>query len=164
MEQQNNLAFSQLVCRTRPIARALLQGSSVFPEVKGAVWFYPADQGTLVAVEVFSLPTGSGFFGFHLHEGDSCAMGTGDMPFPRAGSHLNPAEQPHPNHAGDFPVLLSDSGYAYLSFYTARITPQQAIGRTVIVHRKADDYRTQPSGISGTMIACGEVRAVMEDI
>ena len=33
------------------------------------------------------------------------------------------------------------------------------IGRSVIVHRYPDDYRTQPEGGSGDRIACGVIKA-----
>ena len=29
--------------------------------------------------------------------------------------------------------------------------------RTIIIHEKADDFTTQPSGNAGKMIACGEI-------
>ncbi|MBS7210849.1 MAG: superoxide dismutase family protein, partial [Lachnospiraceae bacterium] len=31
------------------------------------------------------------------------------------------------------------------------------IGRTVIIHDMADDFKTQPSGDAGKKIACGEI-------
>jgi len=35
---------------------------------------------------------------------------------------------------------------------------QSIIGRSVIVHRDPDDYKTQPSGNSGPRIGCGIIR------
>jgi Cu-Zn family superoxide dismutase len=34
---------------------------------------------------------------------------------------------------------------------------QSVIGRSVVVHAKADDLKTQPSGDSGARIACGVI-------
>jgi Cu-Zn family superoxide dismutase len=33
------------------------------------------------------------------------------------------------------------------------------LGRSVVVHKDADDYRTQPSGNSGARVACGIIVA-----
>lgn len=156
MEMLNNLSFSQLVCRTKPVSAATLHGSAQHPAISGTIRFYRAAQGTLVVAEVFGLPDGP-FHAFHLHEGSTCGSGAGDDPFAGAEAHFNPTGQPHPYHAGDFPPLLSNGGYAYASFYTDRLTPEQAVGHTVIVHANTDDFHTQPSGNAGMKIACGAV-------
>ena len=44
-------------------------------------------------------------------------------------------------------------------FYSIRFYPEDVVGRTVIIHEKADDFRSQPSGDAGEMIACGEIAA-----
>ena len=46
-----------------------------------------------------------------------------------------------------------------MSEYTNRFYPEDVIGRTVIIHEKADDFHSQPSGDAGEMIACGEIVA-----
>jgi len=155
-----------------PIARATVRGNSQNPRLSGTVLFYPADMGTLVVAEVFGLPrmvdTGEGgqsvgpFYAFHVHEGTECGSGDGDNPFAESGSHYNPTGTSHPMHAGDMPPLLADSGYAYASFYTGRFTPEQVIGRTVIIHKHADDFHTQPSGNAGEKIACGKIAGVAQ--
>ena len=37
--------------------------------------------------------------------------------------------------------------------------PNDVIGKAVVLHEKADDYQTQPSGDSGGRIACGVITA-----
>ncbi|MCA3183531.1 MAG: superoxide dismutase family protein, partial [Cupriavidus sp.] len=38
--------------------------------------------------------------------------------------------------------------------------PNSVVGRSVVVHKDPDDYRTQPTGNSGGRIACGVVAAI----
>lgn len=168
----NNVHFSTLVCRHKPISAAKLAGSRQYPEISGTVRFYAANPGVLVVAEVFGLPASAPgeeagfrygpFYAFHLHQGGSCGGGEGKDPFQASGGHYTPTEQPHPFHAGDFPPLLGNGGYAYMSFYTARLQAEETVGRTVIVHKNADDFHTQPSGNAGEKIACGVVYAVHE--
>ena len=48
-------------------------------------------------------------------------------------------------------------------FYTNRFVPEEIIGRTVVIHENPDDFKTQPSGDSGSKIACGEIKSNLED-
>ncbi len=139
-----------------PAARALLRGDSVHPRIWGEVLFYPFLDGSLVLASLSGLP-GDGFYGFHIHETGDCCPGAAP-PFQCAGGHWNPAQVPHPGHAGDLPVLLASQGIAFSLVYTGRFTPDQAVGRTVIVHDMPDDYRSQPAGDSGSRIACGVIQ------
>ena len=119
--------------------------------------------------DVSGLPqTATNFFAFHLHEGNCSGTPTTDATtgatdyFPQTGGHYNPTNQPHPMHAGDFPVILAaptKGGSAHLSFFTPRFTVSEAVGRAVVIHDNPDDYRTQPSGDSGMKIACGTVQS-----
>ena len=142
-------------------AIAVVAGSPAYPGIRGTVRFDQTRGGVVVKADVGGLPqTPSGFFAFHLH-GGNCTLapgGEGGNYFPEAGGHYNPTGQPHPRHAGDFPVLLETRyGSAQLTFLTDRFTVPQIIGRAVIIHLNPDDYRTQPSGNPGAMIACGVV-------
>ena len=56
-----------------------------------------------------------------------------------------------------FHIHEGENCTAFGAFYTDRFYPEDVIGRTVIVHENADDFRTQPSGNSGAMIACGKI-------
>jgi Cu-Zn family superoxide dismutase len=38
--------------------------------------------------------------------------------------------------------------------------PADVIGKSVVVHRDVDDYKSQPAGNSGPRIACGVIRKV----
>lgn len=142
----------------RPAAVAWMKGSEKAPFLSGTVRFYPCTDGVLVVVRICGLPqdSGSGFFGLHIHEGGSCR----GQEFPETGSHYNPDNTTHPKHAGDLPPLLGCKGRACLSVLTDRFTVSEVLGRTVVIHSKADDFRTQPAGDAGDKIACGVIRAV----
>ena len=146
-----------------PEAYAFIRGSKDYPEISGQMFLYPIWDGTMVVTDILELPSAreacsEKILGFHIHEGDRCLPSDGD-PFGRTGTHFNPDNCPHPEHAGDFPPLfVNKEGKAFMIFYTDRFFPDQVIGRTVVIHSQADDFHSQPSGDSGTKIACGEIR------
>ncbi len=120
----------------------------------GWVTFQPQGQRVRITVQIRGLPdTETGFFALHIHEGRDCS---GDG-FPMTGSHYNPTDAPHPRHAGDLPPLLSCAGEAYLQVLTDRFTIPEIMGRTVVIHNGADDFRSQPAGNAGEKIACGVI-------
>lgn len=96
----------------------------------------------------------TGFFGLHIHQGENCS----GADFSGIGSHYNPSEQAHPEHAGDMPPLLWCRGNAYLSVRTDRFSVIDIIGRTVVIHSDPDDFHTQPAGNAGKKIACSVIR------
>ncbi len=152
------------VLRQRPQATAVIMGNINHPYIYGNVKFYQTGYGVLVAAEIFGLPSSENVceypvFGFHIHEGRQC-RGTKEDFFEDALMHYNPQRCPHPFHSGDMPPLFGSHGYAYMVFMTDRFTVEEIIGRTVIVHSEADDFRTQPSGEAGEKIACGEIEKV----
>lgn len=149
--------------RKTPDAQAILSGGPGYESVSGIVFFYQAKGGVLLVAQMQGLPQSSGscpadVFGFHVHTGSECT-GNAQDPFANTGGHYSPGNCPHPAHAGDLPPLFGCNGYAFLSFFTNRFTVKEVIGRTVIVHRKPDDFTTQPAGNSGPKIACGKIAA-----
>lgn len=159
------------VARTPRRAFAWITGGPLAPEINGIVVFTEVPKGTEVYVKVNGLPpyqAGTaegnpiGPHGFHIHENGSCEVGRRDEPFQAAGGHWNPNNQPHGNHAGDFPVLFSNDGFAAMSFFTNRFRVPDVIGKTVIIHQSPDDYRSQPAGNSGKRLACGIIQPLEE--
>ena len=149
---------ARIVMYYNPSARAVISGSIAYPNIFGEVYFYNVQDGVLVVVVLENLPdTPSDFFGFHLHEGDSCTGNAQDN-FANAGRHYNPNALPHPQHSGDFPPILARGGSGFLAFVTNRFTVPEIIGKTVIIHSMPDDFKTQPSGDSGEKIACGIIK------
>jgi len=133
---------------------ANIKGNNIAPDLKGVMFLYPYENGTIVEIEVINLPKDSSHpYALHIHEGNSCD----NNDFESSKGHYNPKSQPHPMHAGDLPPLFSNDGYSYMRLYTNKFTPEQVIGRTVIIHNGADDFKTQPSGNSGAKMACGVI-------
>lgn len=166
MNQSSSHSFSTAhlcsILRGRPQAAANLTGSVSYPGLSGAVRFYQTDGGVIVLAEVAGLPKSDAscqerIFGFHIHEGNDCG-GNMDDPFADAMSHYNPGGCKHPYHAGDLPPLFGNDGHALSMFLTDRFSVDEVIGRTIIIHDHPDDFTTQPSGNSGTKIACGIIR------
>jgi Cu-Zn family superoxide dismutase len=61
------------------------------------------------------------------------------------------------------PMLVADAaGSASLTFEFGPATlgsgPNDILGKAVVVHADADDFKTQPAGNSGARIACGVIR------
>jgi Cu-Zn family superoxide dismutase len=110
-----------------------------------------------------------GKHGIHIH-----AVGRCDPPgFTTAGPHYNPLARKHGldsaegAHAGDLPNLEADaSGNARYEAVTDRVTLREGLvsvfdgdGSALVIHEKADDQRTDPTGDSGARVACGVIVA-----
>ena len=144
-----------------PRAMAPLQAKSG-SQVAGTIFFTPQGSGLRVVARVSGL-TPNQEHGFHVHEKGDCSAPDAMS----AGGHFNPTGQPHgpqamPHHGGDMPSLKADAvGNAEATFTIEGVTLAGAtdgvIGKAVIVHAKADDYKTQPTGDSGGRIACGVI-------
>lgn len=143
-------------CKKCPDAVARIHGGMEASQLTGCVQFYQENGCVLIVAKISGLPGESetGFFGFHIHQGESCS-GTD---FSETGSHYNPADWAHPEHAGDLPPLLQCQGNAYLSVRTDRFSVKDIIGRTVVIHSNPDDFHSQPAGNAGKKIACGVIR------
>jgi Cu-Zn family superoxide dismutase len=129
---------------------------------KGTVTF--TQKGDKVSVEAKLTGLKPGGHGFHVHEKGDCSGPDGMS----AGGHFNPTGKPHgdphapDHHAGDMPMLPADaSGNATLSaelgFITVGSGATDLVGKSVIVHADADDFKTQPTGNSGARVACGVI-------
>lgn len=162
----HSIAYLFPVLCGRPQALANVSGSESFPGIRGKVRFYQTDGGVIVWAEISGLPLGvqpcgERIFGFHIHQGTGCGGSGPEDPFPQAMAHYNPGDCPHPFHAGDLPPLFGNNGLAVSAFLTNRFFLDEIIGRAVIIHDRPDDFTTQPSGGSGTKIACGVIERTM---
>jgi Cu-Zn family superoxide dismutase len=104
-----------------------------------------------------------GKHGFHIHEFGDCSSPDGKS----AGGHFNPDNNPHAGHdaaqrhEGDMENIEADSsGKAHFELTDKIMTmsgEHSIIGRSVIVHEKADDLHSQPTGDAGGRVACGVI-------
>lgn len=136
--------------------------------VKGTVAFKQEGTALHVIADIIGLEPGSKH-GFHIHEFGDCsapdASSAGDHFAPKAGPHGSPTAPPH--HAGDLGNVEADaSGNAHLDVRVTGPTvaggASSILGRSVVLHEKTDDLKTQPSGNSGARIACGVVGAAKD--
>src|SRR5207247_7982782 len=131
-------------------------------KVSGTVTFTEAADGVQIHAEITGLTPGN--HGFHVHEFGDCSAPDASS----AGAHFNPTNTPHAGpdaaarHEGDMGNVEADaSGNAKLDYVDHQISlandAKSAIGRSVVVHAKPDDLKTQPSGDAGGRIACGVI-------
>jgi len=117
-----------------------------------------------VTIKVDASAIAAGTHGVHLHEKGLCE----GPKFESAGAHWNPESKQHGRdnpmgaHLGDLANFdIGQAGAATTSFTVAGVTMSGATnaladadGTSLVVHAKADDYRTDPSGNSGDRVAC----------
>ena len=122
--------------------------------------------GVLVDVEVNGLAEGE--HAFHVHQTGKCDAADG---FKSAGDHFAVGDQKHGfmteggPHAGDMPNIFVDGGgsgkaQTLAPGFALKDGPTSvfdADGSAVVIHAKADDHHTQPSGAAGDRIACGVI-------
>jgi superoxide dismutase, Cu-Zn family len=131
-------------------------------KVSGKVTFTEVADGVQIKAEITGLTPGN--HGFHVHEFGDCSAADANS----AGAHFNPTKQPHAGpdanarHVGDMGNIEADaSGNAKLDYVDHHISltndQRSVIGRSVIVHEKADDLKSQPTGDAGGRVACGVI-------
>ena len=143
-------------------AKAIIRGGKKYPKINGTVYFNETKNGVIVTAKINNLPQSKNnytgrFFGFHIHEGTSCT-GNSEDEFANSKTHLNPTNCPHPFHIGDLPPLIENNGFSYMTVLIDKFKIKDILGKAVIIHDMPDDFTTQPSGNSGTKIACGIIK------
>lgn len=130
--------------------------------VAGTMTFTQKGDKITVSAEVTGLAPGG--HGFHIHEKGDCSAPDAMS----AGGHFNPTNKPHgspdapDHHVGDMPMLQADaSANATLTTDLKGLTigsgAGDIVGKSVIVHKDADDYKTQPTANSGARAAYGVI-------
>jgi superoxide dismutase, Cu-Zn family len=137
-----------------------MQGKAV-----GTITLSPQGTGVSLKLHLHDLPPGQ--HAIHFHQNPKC-----DAPdFKSAGPHFNPdgkkhgLENPEGHHAGDMQNFVIDvQGKADVTLEDSDVTLTDGHhslfsngGTAIVIHAKADDMKTDPSGNSGDRIACGVV-------
>lgn len=131
----------------------------------GNVTLRQTREGVALTAELSGAP--QGVHAFHIHETGQCEPPA----FKSAGGHFNPAKRQHGTknprgaHAGDLPNIdVAPDGRATAEMTAANVTLSgganallDADGAAVVLHAKADDYRTDPTGNAGDRVACGVI-------
>ncbi len=142
----------QAVCVLSPVGGSGVSGTIVFEQ-----------QGTRLHVSGKITGLTPGKHAFHVHEfGDLRGVKDGMS----AGGHFNPHHMPHgapdaqSRHVGDLGNIdANDQGTATIDMNDSVIKligPNSIIGRSIIVHAKADEF-TQPVGNAGGRVAFGVI-------
>jgi Cu-Zn family superoxide dismutase len=131
----------------------------------GTATITPSGKGVRIKLNVHDLTPGE--HGIHFHEVGKCE----GPDFKTAGSHFNPDSKKHglknPDgpHAGDMNnFMVNPKGMSMATITDMRVnlgTGNNSLfangGTALVIHEKADDMKTDPSGNSGGRIACGVI-------
>jgi Cu-Zn family superoxide dismutase len=173
MHARNLLVIPAILCATAAFGQAApktahadivnAQGAKI-----GTAKLKAVSGGVQIKVSVAQLTAGD--HGIHIHTVGKCE----GPAFTTAGGHFNPTsahhgvnntQNPHP-HAGDLPNLtVAANGRGSATVTATGVTLGDGAnslfhdgGTSLVIHAKADDLMSDPSGNSGDRIACGIIQ------
>ncbi len=162
---KNEVEQKEETVATKTMRTAVAQmNATTGNQANGTVTFTEVEGGIRVVAHFEGVPEGD--HGFHIHENGDCSSGDGKS----AGGHFNPAGNPHAGpsaeirHIGDLGNITANAeGVAEKDFIDAVLSfdaAQSIVGKGVILHAKADDLTSQPTGAAGARISCGSIEVV----
>jgi Cu-Zn family superoxide dismutase len=129
--------------------------------VSGIIFFTKKGNKVEITGKLFGLTPGK--HGFHVHEFGDITSEDGSA----AGGHFNPEGKKHggpedkDRHVGDLGnIVAGDNGMAEINITDSEVQlsgPHSVIGRSIVVHAKEDDLKSQPSGDAGGRIGAGVI-------
>lgn len=147
-------------------AKATMEAASG-SNVNGEVNFTEENGTILFELSVENLTPGE--HAVHLHEKGDCSAEDASS----AGGHWNPTMKPHGKreaggsfHKGDIAnMTVGSDGKGILELSVEGWTIGGAdstniVGKSVIIHEKADDFTSQPSGNAGSRVSCGIIKSI----
>ncbi|RJF68999.1 superoxide dismutase [Deinococcus cavernae] len=142
-------------------------------QVTGTARFEQLGPNLQITVQVRGLTPGQ--HGMHIHEMGRCTPGVDPatntvVPFGGAGGHFDPGMSKNHDapttdnkhgHGGDTPMLnVAADGTGQLTFTTSKVSlsgENGVLGRSLVIHARPDDYKTDPAGATGPRERCGVI-------
>jgi Cu-Zn family superoxide dismutase len=133
-------------------------------KVTGTVTLTEVEGGVKLAVQIANLKPGD--HGMHVHEKADCSAPDAKS----AGDHFNPSKHAHgmpdsdAKHLGDLGNVTASKDGTVSTEITVKGAnlkegdPSSFMGRSLVVHEKKDDGKSQPAGNSGARIGCAELK------